>query len=65
MKAAHLSWEEVAQRAAGQVVDVYYDGIRRSGRCDEEHMNKIFAGCELLQMTRTDFQVTKWPVKRK
>ena len=64
MKTAHLSWEEVAERAGGQVIDVHYDGIRRSGRCEEESMRRMFDGCELLQMTRTDYQVTRWPEGR-
>lgn len=61
MKIAHLSWEEVAERASGNPIVVYYDGIQRSGYCDEEHMRKMFGDCELLQLTRNDFQVMKWP----
>lgn len=64
MKNAHLTWDEVTKRADGQPVIVHYDGIQRSGYCDEEKMAKMFRDCELLQMTRNDYMVMKWPDKR-
>ena len=65
MKTAHLTWEEVAERAKGQNIEIAYDGIESRGHCDEEHMKKKFSGCEFLQLTKTAFQVTKWPVRGK
>ena len=65
MKTAHLSWEEVKQRANGSPIIVHYDGIQRSGYCREEHMEKIFRDCELLQLTSNDYQVMKWPERRR
>ena len=64
MKTAHLSWEEVRQRAGGKAIVVHYDGIVKSGYCDEEHMEKMVRNCELMQLTSSDYQVTKWPDKR-
>lgn len=65
MKTAHLSWEEVRERAAGQAIEIAYDGIESRGHCDEEHMVRKFSGCEFVQLTRTCYQVTKWPVRGK
>lgn len=65
MKTAHLSWEEVKERADGRPITVFYDGIERNGYCLEEHMTKMFQGCELLQLTLNYFQVTKWPERRR
>ena len=60
-KIAGLSWEEVVDRAGDQAIVVHFDGIKRSGYWYEDHMMKMFCGCELLQLTANDFQVTKWP----
>ena len=65
MKTAHLTWEEVAQRSDGQAVVVHYDGIFKAGYCDEEKMTKMFGDCELMQLTRTDYMVTKWPERKR
>ncbi len=65
MKTAHLSWEEVAQRAGEKPIVVHYDGIQRSGYWYEDHMMKLFSDCELLQLTLNDFQVMKWPDRRR
>lgn len=65
MKTAHLTWEEVEQQAAERPIIVHYDGIQRSGYCREEHMWKLFRECELLRLTMNDYQVMKWPDRRK
>lgn len=65
MKTAHLSWEEVTERAAGQVIEVTYDGISARGNCGEDFMIRRFSGCELVQLTKTDYMVTKWPEERR
>ena len=44
MKKSRLSWEQVAQLAGGDPVTVLYDGIERSGYCNEDHMMKMFDG---------------------
>ena len=59
---AGLTWQEVAAQAGhGKKITVHYDGIQRSGYWYEDHMMKMFSGCELLQLTENDFQVEKWP----
>ena len=66
MKTSNLTWEEVVKRAGDkQAIVVHYDGIQRSGYWYEDHMMKLFSGCELMQMTQNDFEVTKWPERRK
>lgn len=60
-KIAGLSWEEVVDRAGDQAIVVHFDGIQRRGYWYEDHMMKMFSGCELLQLTASDYQVTKWP----
>ena len=66
MKIAHLTWEEVAQRVGDkQAIVVHFDGVQRSGYWYEDHMMKMFDGCELLQLTLNDYQVTKWPERRR
>ena len=60
MKTARLTWEEVKKRAGGQAIVVYYDGIEKRGHCEEEHMEKMFRNCELLQLSTRDYQVMKW-----
>lgn len=65
MKTAHLSWEEVAQQAGEKPIIVHYDGIQRRGYWYEDHMMEMFSGCELLRLTNTDYQVTKWPERRR
>ena len=44
-----------------EAIIVHFDGIKRSGYWYEDHMMKIFSGCELLRLTENDYQVTKWP----
>ena len=65
MKTAHLTWEEVTERAAGKAIEVTYDGISARGNCSEEHMKRKFSGCELMQLTKSDYIVTKWPERRR
>ena len=60
-RTAGLSWQDVADQAQGKVITVHYDGIQKSGRWYEDHMMKMFSECELLRLTNTDYQVTKWP----
>lgn len=69
MKTANLSWEDVMKQTGdGQKITVHYDvhgdGIHCSGFWYEDHMMEMFSGCELLRLTNTDYQVTKWPDKR-
>lgn len=65
MKTAHLTWEEVKERAEGQAVEIMYDGIESRGNCEEIHMIRKFGGCEFVQLTRSCYQVTKWPERRR
>ena len=60
-RTAELSWQDVADQSQGKVITVHYDGIQKSGRWYEDHMMKMFSGCELLRLTDSDYQVTKWP----
>ena len=61
-RTANLTWEDVAARAGDEkAIIVHFDGIQRSGYWYEDHMMKMFSGCELLQLTENDYQVTKWP----
>lgn len=61
-RTAGLTYEEVAERAGDKkAIIVHYDGIQRSGYWYEDHMMKLFSGCELMQLTENDYQVTKWP----
>jgi len=65
MKTANLTWEDVMKQAgAGKKITVHYDGIQRSGFWYEDHMMEMFSECELLRLTNTDYQVTKWPERR-
>ena len=65
MKTARLTWEDVMKQTGdGQKITVHYDGIQRSGFWYEDHMMEMFSECELLRLTNTDYQVTKWPGKR-
>ena len=64
MKKSRFSWEQVAQLAGGDPVTVLYDGIERSGYCNEDHMMKMFGGCELVKLTRHTFEVSRWPEGR-
>ena len=65
MKTANLTWEDVMKQAGdGKKLTVHYDGIQRSGFWYEDHMMEMFSECELLRLTNTDYQVTKWPDKR-
>lgn len=65
MKTARLTWEDVMkQKGDGKKITVYYDGIQRSGYWFEDHMVEMFSGCELLRLSKTDYQVTKWPEGR-
>ena len=57
MKTAHITWEEVKQRAGDQVIQVYHRGVRVNGKPTDPHMIELFGDSELLQMTKTDFQV--------
>ena len=62
MKTARLTWEDVMKQTGdGQKITICYDGIQRSGYWYEDHMMKMFSGCELLRLSNTDYQVTKWP----
>ena len=65
MKLVGLTWDEVTEMAKGKAIVVHFDGIQRSGYCDEEHMIKKFSGCELQRMSLHDYQVTKWPERKK
>ena len=60
-RTAELSWQDVEEQAQGEVVTVHYDGIQKSGRWYEDHMMQMFSGCEMLRLTDSDYQVTKWP----
>ena len=61
-RTANLTWEDVAEQAGdGKAIIVHFDGIQRSGYWYEDHMMKMFSGCELLRLTENDYQVTKWP----
>ena len=61
-RTANLTWEDVAAQAGdGKAIIVHFDGIQRSGYWYEDHMMKMFSGCELLRLTENDYQVTKWP----
>lgn len=65
MKTARLTWEDVMKQTGdGQEITVHYDGIQRRGFWYEDHMMEMFSDCELLRLTNTDYQVTKWPGKR-
>ena len=65
MKTARLTWEDVMKQTGdGRKVTVHYDGIQRSGFWYEDHMMEMFSECELLRLTNTDYQVTKWPERR-
>ena len=65
MKTANLTWEDVMKQAGdGKKITVHYDGIQRSAFWYEDHMMDMFSGCELLRLTNTDYQVTKWPERR-
>lgn len=65
MKTANLTWEDVMKQTGdGKKITVHYDGIQRSGFWYEDHMMEMFSECELLRLTNTDYQVTKWPERR-
>lgn len=65
MKTANLTWEDVMKQTGdGRKITVHYDGIQRSGYWYEDHMMEMFSGCELLRLSNSDYQVTKWPDKR-
>ena len=65
MKTAGLTWEDVMKQTGdGKKITVHYDGIQRTGFWYEDHMMKMFSECELLRLTDSDYQVTKWPGKR-
>lgn len=65
MKTANLTWEDVMKHTGDErKITVHYDGIQRSGFWYEDHMMEMFSGCELLRLTNTDYQVTKWPERR-
>ena len=60
-RTANLTWENVAEQAGDKkAIIVHFDGIQRSGYWYEDHMMKMFSGCELLRLTENDYQVTKW-----
>ena len=65
MKTAHLTWEEVKERAAGQAIEIAYDGIESRGNCEEEHMIRKFSGCEFVQLTKTCYMVEKGPGRKR
>lgn len=61
-RTANLTWEDVAEQVGDRkAIIVHFDGIQRSGYWYEDHMMKMFSGCELLRLTENDYQVTKWP----
>ena len=65
MKTANLTWEDVMKQAGDwKKITVHYDGIQRSGFWYEDHRMEMFSECELLRLTNSDYQVTKWSDKR-
>ena len=64
MKTAHLSWEEVKQRAGDAQIDVIVShGSRIHGR--PEVLEEFLAGSELLALTKETYMVTGWPEGRR
>lgn len=61
MRKDRLTWEEVEKLAGNEPITVHYDGIEKSGYCNEEHMTKQFNGCQFKQCSRHDFDVIFWP----
>lgn len=64
MKTAGLSWAEVREHEGENVIDVYSKaGSTVHGRADT--LDRILEGCELLHLTGSTYQVTKWPEERR
>ena len=64
MKTAGLSWAEVREHEGENVIDVFCSvGDSLHGRADT--LDRILEGCELLHLTGSTYQVTKWPEERR
>lgn len=64
MKTAGLSWTEVRDAEGENVIDVYNKaGERLHGKANT--LGEILEGCELLHLTGSTYQVTKWPEERR
>lgn len=61
MKTAHLTWADVQQQQGENTFTVFYDGLTATGKWYDDHMMKKFSGCELLRLSRTGYQVMRWP----
>lgn len=65
MRTAHLSWDEIAQRSAGLEITIHEGNIIQKGNCNQPDMEFRFDGCEFLQLTETDYMVTRRPERRR
>lgn len=64
MKTAHLTWEEVKQRAGDAQIDVIVSqGSKIHGRTVV--LEEFMAGSELMALTKDTYMVTAWPEDRR